>query len=328
MTEPRRSVDPHASDDWTAAGPEMDPAMDDALRALSASVEFPPTPDLAARVRARVTTEVGAHPADAPVAGEPLPVPLPAPAPLPSRLGAHPASRFRLRRATVLAFAALLVLAGVVAAFVFDIGGIRIVFVPVVPTPQPTVVPSAMPSASSAGPSGSASATATAAAVGADLGLGRLVTLDAAAADLGFTPLAPPSMPILGEPDAVYVDAVPEGGMLAYVYAPRTGFPETTPGGGVGLIVTEFRADLRAEYFQKVIGPGTTLTEAVVHDAPAYFLSGELHAFLYRRANGEVDDERFRLVGNALLWQRGDLTLRLEGDLTLDQALAVARSMP
>ena len=39
-----------------------------------------------------------------------------------------------------------------------------------------------------------------------------------------------------------------------------------------------------------------------------------------------VLDERIRLARNTLLWEHGPLTLRLEGDLTLPEALEFARS--
>jgi len=77
-----------------------------------------------------------------------------------------------------------------------------------------------------------------------------------------------------------------------------------------------------------VIGPNATVTPTVVRGSRAYYLSGELHAFMYRPAGGnETVEERFRLVGNALLWQQGGLTLRLEGDLAQAQALTVAGSI-
>jgi hypothetical protein len=39
-----------------------------------------------------------------------------------------------------------------------------------------------------------------------------------------------------------------------------------------------------------------------------------------------VLDERIRLARNTLLWEHGPLTLRLEGDLSLAEALRIARS--
>ena len=43
--------------------------------------------------------------------------------------------------------------------------------------------------------------------------------------------------------------------------------------------------------------------------------------------NGQITDERTYLAGTVLLWNRGDLLLRLEGDLTEDEALELAKSV-
>jgi hypothetical protein len=248
------------------------------------------------------------------------------------------ARRLRLRRSTLLALVAVLVLAGVAAALALTIGGLRIVLVPSVPTARPTVAatPTAIrPSPSTGGSVGGSTvptpspASPTPASPGAALGLGRLVAFADAAGALGFTPLAPPAIPALRTPDAVYVDSLPTSGMLSYVYLPRPGFPETTPGSGVGLLVTQFDATIQDALFEKQAGPGTIITRTIVNGEIAYYLSGELHAFLYRRAGAtdQYDDEPFRLVGTALVWQHGSVVVRIEGDLTLDRALEVARSI-
>ena len=43
--------------------------------------------------------------------------------------------------------------------------------------------------------------------------------------------------------------------------------------------------------------------------------------------NGLISDERTYLAGTVLLWNRGDRLLRLEGDLTRDEALKLAESV-
>ena len=57
------------------------------------------------------------------------------------------------------------------------------------------------------------------------------------------------------------------------------------------------------------------------------WLEGEPHGFYYLDEAGQPRDETLRLARNTLLWERGPLTFRLEGDLTREQALAVARSL-
>jgi hypothetical protein len=60
---------------------------------------------------------------------------------------------------------------------------------------------------------------------------------------------------------------------------------------------------------------------------PGYWFSGEPHFFTYLDATGQFRDEQTRLAGNTLIWQRGDLTLRIEGQITRQEALAIAESM-
>ena len=43
--------------------------------------------------------------------------------------------------------------------------------------------------------------------------------------------------------------------------------------------------------------------------------------------NGQISDERTYLAGTVLLWNRGDQLLRLEGDLTEEEALELAESV-
>jgi hypothetical protein len=48
---------------------------------------------------------------------------------------------------------------------------------------------------------------------------------------------------------------------------------------------------------------------------------------VYRRADGTVAPDTMRLAGNALVWEDGPLTLRLEGARTQRAALRIARSL-
>jgi len=42
---------------------------------------------------------------------------------------------------------------------------------------------------------------------------------------------------------------------------------------------------------------------------------------------GRVQEDRARLAGHALLWQRNGVTYRMESALTLDQSIGLAESM-
>ena len=51
------------------------------------------------------------------------------------------------------------------------------------------------------------------------------------------------------------------------------------------------------------------------------------HPLVYQDRQGNYRTESARLAGRTLIWQRGDVTLRLEGDFTQAQALEIARSV-
>jgi hypothetical protein len=60
---------------------------------------------------------------------------------------------------------------------------------------------------------------------------------------------------------------------------------------------------------------------------PAFWITGQAHRVFYRDKQGTIREETIRLAGNVLLWQRGALTLRLEGALDREEALRIAASL-
>jgi hypothetical protein len=127
--------------------------------------------------------------------------------------------------------------------------------------------------------------------------------------------LVEPRSENVGRPDAVYYgDNVP-GGQVTFVWG-------TTR--KVRLLLTQSPGEVFA---QKTLGPGTTAERADVDGKFGVWLSGAPHAFVYRDERGQIREETGRLVGNTLLWQDGDLTVRIEGDLSKDEALEIARSV-
>jgi len=140
----------------------------------------------------------------------------------------------------------------------------------------------------------------------APLDLGVPISLGAARRTAGFRPLA---SDLLGRPDEVTWD----GGFLWYRY------------GGTRLLVSQFRASTRIDLVKKVVERDTMITPVTVHGQPGYFIAGGTH-FLYLAPDGVVRQEPVRLGRQVLLWQHGPLTVRLEGDLTIREALRIARS--
>jgi hypothetical protein len=206
-----------------------------------------------------------------------------------------------LRRSLALGLAAALLVAGLAAAIGFALGGLRISFggpPPGSPLPDEVVIERAF---------------------------GDRVPLDRVADRLAFAPLAP-TLRELGAPDQAYVAEPPSGGSLALVWGDRPGLP-ADPDSGIGLVLTEFRADIGPETFEKMVQSGVSLDSTTVNGAAGYWIEGGEHFFFYRDATGAVVDDTLRLVGSALVWEQGGLTLRIEGAPSLSDALRIAESL-
>jgi hypothetical protein len=78
---------------------------------------------------------------------------------------------------------------------------------------------------------------------------------------------------------------------------------------------------------KKLVGSGTSVEQTTVRGAPAYFLSGEPHEVILLDETGEPVFETVRLARDVLVWEEGGRTMRLEGDLTLEEALEFAEAL-
>ncbi len=58
---------------------------------------------------------------------------------------------------------------------------------------------------------------------------------------------------------------------------------------------------------------------------PGLWLEGGPHTLTYFNRRGEFRERTIVIHGNVLLWNHGELTLRLEGKLTKAQALDISR---
>jgi hypothetical protein len=140
--------------------------------------------------------------------------------------------------------------------------------------------------------------------------LGEQVSLEEARRRAGFEPL---QLEGAGPPDAVYVK---EPGMISFVYGRDL---------DVRLILSQVNGAIdRGFVFKKVGAGGTLVEELTVDGGRGLLLTGEPHGFAYVAPDGSFHDERLYLARDVLLWERGPLTLRLEGELTRDEALALA----
>jgi hypothetical protein len=158
------------------------------------------------------------------------------------------------------------------------------------------------------------------------LDLGQPTTLAAASARIGF-PVRIPTVVGFDHPDGVFVGFPPPEGEVTLSYLPTPSLPASAQT-GVGLLLTEFKATMEAGFFAKVAEPGTTIEALAVRGQPAYWLAGAPHAFFYRTADGQIYADTLRLATDTLVWQSGPITLRVEGDISKAQALAIANSLP
>jgi len=161
------------------------------------------------------------------------------------------------------------------------------------------------------------------AGAGARLSLGERVSLAEARRDVSFDVLLPAGR---GTPDEVYVSNTPSGGRISLLYRPRSGLPPAA-GSGVGLLVTEFRAGIDDRLLRKAVGAGATLEDVTVAGERGFWIQGKPHQLIFADERGQFFQDRARLAGNTLLWQRGSLTLRVESGLSKAEAVRIAESL-
>jgi hypothetical protein len=103
------------------------------------------------------------------------------------------------------------------------------------------------------------------------------------------------------------------------------------PGGRISiavgqLLIVEFRGR-GIPYIYKLIAGGTVTRQLRVNGGPGVYISGAPHALMLTDRSGNPMPDTVRVEGNVLVWQQGEVTLRIEGARTLTQALALARSL-
>jgi hypothetical protein len=204
-----------------------------------------------------------------------------------------------LGRSLVLGTAAALLVVGAAGAIGLGIGAIRINFAGDSPLPTPV---GSVP----------------------DRGYGQPTTLAEAQDAVPFH-IRLPADPVLGKPDAVYLAPVPASGTVVLAWGDRPGYPADDD--GIGLVITEFEADIGPDTFEKMILDGTTVQPTTVNGLPGWWVEGGTHFFFYRDEDGEIVETTVRLVGSALFWEENGLVLRIEGAPNLAAAQKVAASL-
>jgi hypothetical protein len=204
----------------------------------------------------------------------------------------------RWRPALLVAVVALLLAAGAVAAGALGVGPLRILFADALPTPNVPATP-----------------------LGTRLALGeRLAPAEAEAYDA--VPLAVPAA--LGDPDEVYASEI---GIVSMLWAPRDSLP-AMPGSGAGMLLMIIPGDLDADLVSKIVVESRASVAPVqVGEAEAFWISGAPHVFRYLLPDGQDGRVTSRIVGDALVWQSGDVVLRMESAAGRDATIGLAESM-
>lgn len=155
------------------------------------------------------------------------------------------------------------------------------------------------------------------------LELGSRITLRRARTAVGAQ-LRPPSR--LGKPDGIFEDQLQSGVDVTFVYEPGT------TAARIGLrkrvLVSVVRGAIDKQLLGKMISQATSVKQYILDDEPALLLTGAPHLLILIRHGDGIDSTYTRQAGTTLLWQRGALLVRVEGDLPRARLEAIARSLP
>jgi hypothetical protein len=138
------------------------------------------------------------------------------------------------------------------------------------------------------------------------LDLGRRVTLGEAKSQAPWL-LVPDR-----KPDSVYLNNSLPGGKVTLLWG--------TPS-GVRLLLTEVTGEA---FIEKIVQGDTEVEPVDIGQAGAWFQGP--HVVMFRDRDGIFHESRARLAASTLVWQSGNVTLRLEGDISKDEALRIART--
>jgi hypothetical protein len=92
--------------------------------------------------------------------------------------------------------------------------------------------------------------------------------------------------------------------------------------------VSAVRGTLDDNVLGKTLARATRVKRLRIDGRPALLVTGAPHILVLFRRGDALDATYTRLAGSTLLWQRGNLLVRVEGDLPEDRLVAIARSLP
>jgi hypothetical protein len=223
----------------------------------------------------------------------------------------------RLRRLAWVVVVALVILVGLMAvpqvrAAVFEI--LRIGAVRIVPPGPPPPATQTVPTFAPASPAPIVTPSPSATPLSSVLDLAGETTLAEARAKAGF-PIRLPTYPAdLGAPNRVFLQDL--GGPVVVLV-----WMDGIQSNAVRLSLHELGPNTFAEKVQPPV-----VQETTIHGQPAVWTEGP-HLLKLVRGGQVTYDARRLVVGHTLVWTEGDVTYRLEGDLSLDEATRIAASL-
>ena len=126
-----------------------------------------------------------------------------------------------------------------------------------------------------------------------------------------------PHLAGLGPPNRVFLDSNVPGSLVTLLY----GEPWRAR-----LVLSQWRANTEV-YFYKLISFSTEAKRVRVNRGPGLWVSGAEHVIFYRSGDGSTGSTPVYLAGNVLVWMEGPISHRLEADVSLPEALTIARSL-
>ena len=84
-----------------------------------------------------------------------------------------------------------------------------------------------------------------------------------------------------------------------------------------------------AGYFVKRVPRDILIAETDVNGNPAYWIESDGHTIRFVDEDGtEIAGSERTVIGNVLVWNSAETFYRIEGDLSQEEALAIAESLP
>ena len=93
------------------------------------------------------------------------------------------------------------------------------------------------------------------------------------------------------------------------------------------MLLTQFRASVQEAALRKVVPGGSQVEEVSVSGQKGYWFEGSPHLLSFADARGRFVEDHSRLAGNPLIWEEGDITVRVESALPRDEAVRLAEEL-